>query len=268
MPYPLTNTRIVVIICMVIIVCVVLNSYRSKFPDQSASLLFARVAQKDEPVSKTDINFSQNFIRERLKDMDQSLADHWVRVIKEYIPLPLESGYGSHKPALLAAALLTPGQGPVMEMGCGFHSTVLLHRMVVVEQQRYLFSTDTDEEWLSKFKTNLTSANHQFRHIKRTKEWDQTGIDRPRWSFIFIDHKPGERRVVDLIRLANRSDIIILHDTETSSYNYEAGLVKYPYRYRYTYLGTHTDVVSLSNETLFRSIKKLLELTIELKLPK
>ena len=65
MPYPLTNTRIVVIIGMVIVICVVLNSYRSKFPTQSVSSLFVRVAQKDEPVFKTDINFSQNFIRER-----------------------------------------------------------------------------------------------------------------------------------------------------------------------------------------------------------
>jgi hypothetical protein len=215
------------------------------------------------------IKYSQDFIRDHFNAAEELFGVHWLRIIKHYIPVPLEDGYGSHKLALLAASILTAEHGgPVMEMGCGYHSTVLLHQIIVIEQKRYLLSTDTDREWLSKFETNMSSSIHQFRHINQTSEWDNVGIDRPRWSIVFIDHKPGERRVVDIIRLANVSDIVIVHDTETSSYNYEEGLSQYPYRYRYNYLSTNTDVVSKSNGTLLRNIQHLLELTIDMKLPK
>jgi len=216
-----------------------------------------------------NIKFSQDFIRNHSNIVEELFEVHWFRIIKHYIQLPLENGFGSHKLALLAASILTTEHsGPVMEMGCGYHSTILLHQIVVVEQKRYLLSTDTDREWLSKFKANMSSTIHQFRHINQTSEWNHVGIDRPRWSIVFIDHKPGERRVIDIIRLANLSDIIIVHDTETSSYNYEQGLSKYPYRYRYKYLSTYTDVVSQNNGTLFRNILYLLELTIKMRLPK
>ena len=214
---------------------------------------------------RDDMKSSQEFLR---KYFNADLNDHWLRVIKNYISLPLESGYASHQLVLLAASLLTAGQGPVLEMGCGFYSTVLLHQLVVVEQKRYLLSTDTDLEWLSKFKGNMSSDLHQFRHISATPEWDTVGTDRPRWSIMFIDHKPGERRVVDLIRVANLTDLVIVHDTETASYNYEQGLSKYPYRYHYNYLATGTDIASRDNGTLFHAIRRLLELTIEMKVPK
>ncbi len=216
-----------------------------------------------------NITFSQNFIRNHSDTDEELLSMFWFRIIKQFIPLPLESGYGSHKLALLAASILTAEHGgPVLEMGCGYHSTILLHQILVIEQKRYFLSTDTDREWLSKFEANMSSSIHQFRHISQTSEWDNIGNDRPRWSIVFIDHKPGERRVVDIIRLANVSDIVIVHDTETASYNYERGLSQYAYRYRYKYLPTCTDVVSKYNGTLFRKIQHLLELTIKMKLPK
>ena len=220
-------------------------------------------------VINNTIDFSQDYIRKYVNPTENLLEAHWLRMIKHYIPVPLESSYGSHKLALLAASILTAEHGgPSMEMGCGYHSTILLHQLLVNEQKRYLLSTDTDQEWLGKFETNMTSTNHKFRHIKETLEWDTVGVDRPRWSIVFVDHKPGERRVVDIIRLANVSDIVIVHDTETSSYNYEQGLSQYPYRYQFKYLSTYTDIASKTNRTLFRNMKRLLDLVIKLNLPK
>ena len=218
--------------------------------------------------TKNDIQSSQNYIRKYFSNENELLEAHWLKLIKHYIPLPLESGYGSHKLALLAASILTSQTGgPSMEMGCGYHSTLLLHQILVNEQKRYLLSTDTDQEWLQRFENNMTSNLHEFRHIKQTSDWDEIGNDRSRWSIIFVDHKPGERRVVDIIRLENVTDLMIIHDTETASYNYEQGLSRYPYRYRYKYLGTNTDVVSKSNHTLFEAVRYLLELTIKMQIP-
>jgi hypothetical protein len=220
-------------------------------------------------VNKSNITSSQEFIRNNINNFETLFHAHWLRIIKHYLPLSHESGFGSHKLVLLAASILTAEHDkPVMEMGCGYYSTLLLHQIVVNEQKRFLLSTDTDREWLSKFEANMSSSLHQFRHISQTSEWDNVGLDHPRWSIVFIDHKPGERRVTDIIRLANISDIVIVHDTETPSYNYEPGLAIYPYRYRYDYVRPYTDVLSKNNEKLHRNINYLLELTINMELPK
>ncbi|CAF2101376.1 unnamed protein product [Rotaria magnacalcarata] len=214
-----------------------------------------------------DIQFSLHSIKNNFKKNDE-LNIHWLRVIKHYLRFPLDNAYGSHQLLLLAASVLTSGGGPVMELGCGYFSTILLHQIIVAEQKRYLLSTDTDREWLSKFEANMSSSLHEFRHVKEASEWDHIGTSRRRWSITLIDHKPGNRRTADLIRVANISDIVILHDTETAVYKYEAGLAQYPYQYRYTYLSTNTDVLSKYNRTLLSNIRRLLELTIEMKLPK
>ncbi|CAF4781538.1 unnamed protein product [Rotaria socialis] len=224
------------------------------------------IAITNETVNE-DIQFSLHSIKNSFKQNNE-LSIHWLRVIKHYIRFPLDNAYGSHQLLLLAASVLTSDGGPVMELGCGYFSTILLHQIVVAEQKRYLLSTDTDREWLSKFEANMSSSLHEFRHVKEASEWDHIGTNRRRWSITLVDHKPGNRRTADLIRVANISDIVILHDTETPVYKYEAGLAQYPYQYRYTYLSTNTDVLSKYNRTLLSNIRRLLELTIEMKLPK
>jgi hypothetical protein len=265
--YTLTSSILILVLCLAIVYAL--------FHTSAKNIGFCKtfVIPDGEIINSnslnTDITFSQNYIRHYFKFQVEELELHWLKIIKHYVPVPLESGYGSHKIALLAASILTAQDGgPAMEMGCGYYSTILLHQILVNEQKRYLLSTDTDREWLSKFEANFSSPTHQFRHISRTSDWDNVGIDRPRWSIVFIDHKPGERRVVDMIRLANVSDVVIVHDSETSSYNYEQGLSLYPYKYRYNYLSTNTDVISKSNGTLFQHIRHLLELTITMKIPK
>ena len=269
------TNKSVLLVCFITLILVLsityvtFNDNTKKTIEMNAILIQSSVNKKVINIDKnTSIRSSQDFIRKHTYQTEKFIDAHWLRLIKHYIPLPLESGYGSHKLALLAASILTSQTGgPSMEMGCGYHSTLLLHQILVNEQKRYLLSTDTDQEWLQKFENNMTSNLHEFRHIKQTSDWDEIGNDRSRWSIIFVDHKPGERRVVDIIRLENVTDLMIIHDTETASYNYEKGLSRYPYRYRYKYLGTNTDVVSKSNHTLFEAVRYLLELTIKMQIP-
>ncbi|CAF0787838.1 unnamed protein product [Rotaria sordida] len=242
--------------------------YADNYPDKAIVDIFQISSIISEKKNNTDIQSSQDYIKNTFNEIDKELSIHWLRIIKHYIRVPLDNRYGSHQLVLLATSILTSGGGPVLELGCGYFSTILLHQIIVVEQKRYLLSTDTDLKWLSKFKANISSSLHEFRHIKTTKEWDHIGTNHPRWSVAFIDHKPGKRRVIDLIRLANVTDIVVLHDTGTAGYKYETGLIVYPYRYRYKYLSTNTDVLNKYNGTLFRNIRLLLELTIEMQIPK
>lgn len=229
---------------------------------------FSIASLKVDKTINGSIQFSLNFIKNNFQVDEKDLYKHWFRIIEHYLQFPLDNLYGSHQPVLLATSILTFDGGPVLELGCGYFSTVLLHRIIVVEQQRYLLSTDTDLEWLTKFQNNMSSSLHEFRHVKQTSDWNFIGTNRPRWTMALIDHKPGERRTTDLIRLANITDIVILHDTETTGYKYEPGLAYYPYQYRYKYLSTYTDVLSQKQRTLVWNIKHLLELTIDMKLPR
>ena len=265
--YPPTICIIITALCIFIVYFVFNNC---KTNEHFQNIFIRSFVQKSvgDNTTGNDIRFSLDFFQKYVQAEDE-LSIQWLETIKRYIPLPLEDGYGSHKLVLLAASIVTAhDKTPVMEMGCGYHSTGLFHQLIVNEQKRFLLSTDTDREWLSKFEANMTSPLHQFRHIAQTSEWDTIGIDRPRWSIIFVDHKPGERRVVDIIRLANVTDIMIVHDTEASGYNYEPGLAQFPYRYRFNYLKLFTDVVSKTNGTLHQRIQRLLELTIKMNLPK
>lgn len=164
-------------------------------------------------------------------------------------PRELASSYGTHMACLVAAAVHT--DGPILEMGAGDYSTPLLHS-VCSKNERYLLSTDTDQKWLSYF-TDMENDWHKFKYVKvyeddweinpQPNEWDAIGGDR-HWSVVFIDHRPGERRVIDIARLRNNTEIFVVHDTEQSEYYYEPLLSSFRYKYvdkRYT---TQTTVVS------------------------
>ena len=164
--------------------------------------------------------------------------------------------FGTHMVPLVNAVMNTTGD--VFEMGSGDYSTPLLH-YILTNQKRNLLTADTDLKWLDLF-TYLKNEYHEFKHVKvydddwslnpKPNKWDEIGNQK--WSVVFIDHRPGERRKVDIDRFKNDAEIIVVHDTETSSYNYESALSKFKYRFDYRVYKTYTTVVSN-----FVDVKKL-----------
>lgn len=157
-------------------------------------------------------------------------------------------GYGTHMGPLITAVMNT--SGPVFEMGCGDFSTILLDA-ICKAQGRYLLSTDTSKEWLSLF-LDLKSDIHDFVYVPvyeddwqknpKPEKWDEIGNQE--WSVVFIDHRPGERRRVDIERFADKAEIIVVHDTEEKGYQYEHVLNKFKYRYDYQRYNVYTTLVS------------------------
>lgn len=118
-------------------------------------------------------------------------------------------GFGTHVPTL-ASAVLQARPGPVLEYGCGFYSTPLLH-MLCEEMGRQLLSLDGDPPWAEKF-AGLRAAFHD---VVGVSSWEasETIVDTvPAWSVVFIDHGPEERRAVDIRRLRDRAEFIVVHD--------------------------------------------------------
>lgn len=126
--------------------------------------------------------------------------------------------------------------GPVLELGCGFSSTPFLY-WLCQDQGRKFVSYDNDEGWIKKLGYPIVYVGN----------WDKAEIINVHWSVAFIDHRPGERRVVDAAKLKNKADYIILHDSEPQLdkfYGYEKIYPLFKYRFDYTKFLPQTTILS------------------------
>jgi hypothetical protein len=146
------------------------------------------------------------------------------------------SRYGSHLPVLVKVMEIT--KGPVLELGCGFSSTPLLH-WLCQDQGRKFLSYENDMVWIGKL-------GYPVEYIE---DWAKTDIDDTHWSAVFIDQRPGERRIIDALRVKDHADLIVLHDSEPELdkyYGYEKIYPLFKYRYDYTKFLPNTTVISNS----------------------
>ena len=118
----------------------------------------------------------------------------------------------SYYPLLYKALQETnQSRGSIVEMGCGHGSTPLLHDYAM-RYKRNLFSYETEKEWIEKFE-GTANEYHQFFLLCR-ECWHVCSNTNPNPSVVFIDHAPGERRRIDLVRFEQSAGIIVIHDTE------------------------------------------------------
>ena len=133
----------------------------------------------------------------------------------------------THEPALVAAvAIARPG--PVLELGAGHYSTPLLHGLCAATG-RELLTIDGDDAWIERF-TSLRSPRHR---LVAVPSWDAARAltDSAVWAVIFVDHAPAERRIVEIERLADRTEFMVVHDSEAALYGYEPAFGRFRYRY-------------------------------------
>lgn len=119
--------------------------------------------------------------------------------------------FGSHIPVLVKVLSITTG--PCLEMGMGFNSSLVMHWLCAAAD-RELVSYENDPSYFhwplraGKFEGGKHSVHQVF-------DWDDASIDdRKLWDVAFLDHKPSERRIVDIRRLADRTNYLIIHDSE------------------------------------------------------
>lgn len=156
------------------------------------------------------------------------------------------SEYGTHIYPLLTAVMNTTGD--VVEFGCGDFSTPLLHT-ICKTLGRNLTSADTDKKWLNLF-ADFRTMTHEFIYVPvyetqppNGNMWDCIS-DKKHYGVVFIDHRPGERRAVDIWRLRNAADILVIHDTENPGYGYEEVFKHFCYRYDHERYNVKTTLVS------------------------
>lgn len=142
--------------------------------------------------------------------------------------------YGTHIPVLIK--IMEKTHGPVLELGSGFSSTPFLY-WLCQDQNRLFVSFDNDKDWIQKVGYPIECIT----------DWDKTKIDDTHWSVVLMDHRPAERRIIDIERLKDKADFIILHDSEPELdkfYLYRRVYPLFKYRFDYTKFLPHTTVLS------------------------
>lgn len=119
--------------------------------------------------------------------------------------------YATHQPVLYEIAVRS--EGPILELGCGEGSTLLLHR-ICEAQGRRLLTIDNDASWLSKYRF----LESDFHRLISTNDWLETlqsdAISKTRWGLVFVDSAPWESRDLAVRILGDRATYLIVHDCD------------------------------------------------------
>jgi SAM-dependent methyltransferase len=178
--------------------------------------------------------------------MNQQFLDDLTQSSSSFLLENVQS-WCSHRPLLQIALELTKGSNkPILELGCGFGSTEQLHKYVETDIRK-LYSLDTNKEWLSKYKYlqnnkhELVFKQDDLRWDSEKLEWCDTSLDIPDWldsvckdgiSVCLVDHACGERRHVDIKRIYEKCDIIVIHDTQPQATGYMMNKIWHLFQYR------------------------------------
>ncbi|KAK2160607.1 hypothetical protein LSH36_129g01121 [Paralvinella palmiformis] len=201
----------------------------------------------------------------------------WLESLVFYLSYPLDFGYGSHVIPFLASIWVT--DGPILEMGSGWYSTPVAHRISILEHGRKLLTADTKYDWLKYFLV-FASNNHRLYYVRDgnnqqtaddvqvVNSWDDIGKQSEHWGMIFLDHAPGERRKVDLERLRGKADLLVIHDSQPKAGRaYKSQKLLATFKHRTTFgprwSNAYADVVSDSRPDLIFIVNVLCRWSIE-----
>jgi len=153
--------------------------------------------------------------------------------------------FGNPEPVASHLILLTRvfdlSKGPVLELGTGYFSTLLLHWLATT-YQRQVYSYESKPYWYQRAK----KYESQYHHIVLCADWPSAPIEQT-WGMAFVDHSPGLQRPREVIRLAPWAAYIVIHDTQQESdgeYQFSTAWPSFKYRYDYTKVLPWTSVVS------------------------
>lgn len=134
-----------------------------------------------------------------------------------------EDPYGTHQPVLYEAIKRSTWDDPILELGCGFNSTDLIH---AIAGNKIVLTHDHNESWINRFKERLESETHKF-HVRSLE--DMPFLKR-KYSVIFVDQGDWESRAKTLKFMAHGAELIVLHD---SDYLEREGLIQFKDHFKY-----------------------------------
>jgi hypothetical protein len=122
--------------------------------------------------------------------------------------------YNNHKPCLWMALEAT--KGGVLEYGMGQGSTPALHEYCEINKRR-LLSLENNKEYFDMF-SHLQTKYHSLQFVT---DWADRDEHSRKYSVVFIDHSPAERRHIDAILFKDNAEIVVVHDCEHEGLGYD-----------------------------------------------
>jgi hypothetical protein len=157
-----------------------------------------------------------------------------------FVPRHFKPSDGSHLPILIRLVLTT--DGPILELGTGFFSTPVLH-WLCAERKRKLVSYESSPKYMQVAENYIAD----FHEVHFVEDWAKIDIESTHWCIVLIDHGPGPQRKVEMARVANNADYVVVHDTEPKSdkyYHYSEVAHLYKHRFDFDKLYPNTSVFS------------------------
>ncbi len=147
--------------------------------------------------------------------------------------------------------------GPVMEIGSSASSTPLLH-WLCKERNLKLVTYERNPDNFE-FAKDFKSRNHIIRLIGDSDKIDTES----HWGVVLINQSSAEQMGIDIIRLQNNADYIVLPDSEKEvSHGYDKIWEHFDYRYDWkdckpwtTVISNFKDLKNLQKATAYRQIK-------------
>lgn len=140
--------------------------------------------------------------------------------------------WSTHQPVLYAIAIST--SGPIIEFGCGYGSTDLLHG-ICEREERMLITLEDDWDWLNVFTQKYlgkgynsdNSGWHKFYYVPG-KKWDDPSnpshwidfmdqfeiLSSLSFDVCFIDQAPWLARYETLKRMKHTARFVVIHDVD------------------------------------------------------
>lgn len=156
----------------------------------------------------------------------------------------LKKSYTTHIPMLIRALQLTTE--PVLELGAGAASTPLIHWLCSPKHRHVV--TYEDSESFYRFAYQFTCRTHR---VVKVDDWETIPIENTDWGVVLVDHgwahraDMAVRRSLDAIRVKDKAELILLHDSQTPEiYGYDELWPLFKYVYHWKFAKPWTSAVS------------------------
>ena len=165
-----------------------------------------------------------------------------------------ENAHYTHQPVLYEIARTT--EGPIIEFGCGYGSTDLLHE-ICKPTRRLLITLDDNLEWLSTFskKYQEDAAWHKFIFVSGKSTEDPSSpqhwinflesselLNTTEFALCFIDQSPWLGRFETMKHMKNRARFTIIHDCDYFPGSGVFGKIASPFCYDFSDVFQHFKV--------------------------
>jgi len=133
--------------------------------------------------------------------------------------------------------LLMMTTGPVLELGCGYNSTPVMH-WACFPQGRHLITYESNPEFFE-FANAYMADFHEVRCIP---DWNVIDVSEP-WSLALVDHSPETARAPLAAKLTH-AEYVIVHDTQRQRDGRMPRFPDFKYEWKWTQPRVHTSVLS------------------------